>query len=193
MRARYARFVVAFLLLAAWCLLLPEGILAAEGESKWGVLLPIGRVFNLGLVIFVLVWVAKKPLQEFYASRSENIRERLAEAQKARDEAEAKLAEVQERMSRLDEELRSIKAAAEKEAREERERLLAAAERDAQKIIERARQEIEGLTRTASLELRAHIADLSVQLAEQKIRSEITDQDRGRLFGRFVSQFGGKG
>ena len=171
---------------------MPSGLFASESGGKWGILLPIGRIFNLGLVIFVLVWVARKPLRAFYASRSQTIREQLAEAQKAREEAELKLAEMQGRMSHLDDELAQIKATAEKEANEEYQRLLSEAERDAEKIIARARQEIEGMTRSAQIELKAHAAELSVRLAEQKIKSDITDEDRDRLFGRFVSQLGDK-
>jgi len=49
------------------------------------------------------------------------------------------------------------------------------------------------MTRAARVELKKHAAELTVQLAEEKIRAEITDADRGRLFGRFVRQLGGKG
>ena len=143
------------------------------------------------LVIGVLIWVARKPLASFYASRSATIREQLAEAQKARVEAEAKLAEIESRMSRLDDELRAMKEAAETEGQEEFARLAAAAERDAQKVIDRARQEIEGMTRAAEIELKAHAAELAVQLAEERIRQEISPEDRQRLFSRFVTKIGG--
>ena len=82
--------------------------------------------------------------------------------------------------------------AAEKEAKEEYQRLLASAELDADKIIERSRQEINGITRAAQQELKLHAAELSVRLAEEKIRGEITDADRGRIFSRFIAKLGGK-
>jgi F-type H+-transporting ATPase subunit b len=144
------------------------------------------------LVVGVLVWISRKPLSNFFSSRSQSIREELAEAQKARMEAESKLAEIELRMSRLDDELKEIANTAEKEAQDEYHRLLAAAEGDAQKIVERSKQEIEGMTRAAQMELKQHAAELSIQLAEDKIRSEITDADRERLFARFVTKLGGK-
>ncbi len=179
-------------LVAAVVLLLPEAAFCAEGGERWGAWLTIGRFFNLALVIGVLVWVARRPLASFYASRSATIREQLAEAQKAREEAEAKLAEVESRMRNLDAELRALKETAEKEGQEEFARLEAAAERDAQKVIDRARQEIEGMTRAAEIELRAHAAELAVRLAEERIREEIGPEDRARLFSRFVTRIGGK-
>jgi len=170
----------------------PSAALAAGGGDSWGILLTVGRFFNLALVIGVLVYVARKPLANFFASRSENIRQQLAEAQAARREAEGKLAEIESRMSRLDEELQEMKAAAEREAQAEYRRVLDDAQRDADKIIERARREIDGITRTAQMELKAHVADLSVQLAEETIRREISEEDKGRIFSRFVTRLGDK-
>jgi F-type H+-transporting ATPase subunit b len=190
MRAYAFRFLVLALLLLGVAVLIPGVALAAEEGDKWGIWIPLGRFFNLALVIGILVWVARKPLQSFYASRTQMIRDQLAEAQAARKEAEAKLAEIESRMSRLDDELREIKEQAEKDAQEEYLRLLSAAERDAEKIIERTRQEIEGMTRSAQLELKAHVAELSVQLAEEKIRQKITDEDRSQLLSGFVTKLG---
>jgi F-type H+-transporting ATPase subunit b len=155
-------------------------------------LLDIGKAANLILVLTVLVWVARKPLANFFASRSQAIKDQLAEAQKARLEAEARLAEISSRMSSLEEELLGIRTVAEREAQQEYQLQIAGAERDAQKIMDRTRREIEGMTRTAQLELRAHVSELSVQLARQKIQSEMTDDDHRRLFARFVAGLGGK-
>lgn len=178
---------------AACTLLAPDSALAAGAEGdRWGFLLTVGRIFNLALVIGVLVWVARKPLAGFFSARSRSIRDQLAEAQQAREEAEARLQEIQARMSRLDDELQEIKEAAERDAEEEYRRLIAEAERDAEKIIERARREIEGMTRAAHIELRSHAADLAVELAEKQIRRQITEQDRRALFARFVEGIGGR-
>jgi F-type H+-transporting ATPase subunit b len=193
MKTQAARFAILGLLLLAAFLIVPGNACASgESGSKWGIWFTIGRFFNLGIVIWVLVWVARKPLTNFYASRTQSIHEQLAEAQKARQEAEAKLHEVEARMSRLDDELRQVRAAAEREADEEHRRLLEETERDAGKIVERARQEIEGAMRAARLELKAHAAELSVRLAEERIQGEITAEDRNRLFDRFIAQLGGE-
>lgn len=179
---------------AGICILTPATLLAAEeGAGEGGALLMAGRIFNICLVAFVLVWIGRKPLLEFFASRTQSIREQLEAAESARKEAEARLEEMQARMSNLDRELQEIRDAAEGEARAEYQRLVAEAERDAEKIVARARQEIEGMTRSAHQELKAHAADLAVQLAEEKIRKEISDEDQARLFGGIVRQLGGRG
>jgi len=93
-------------------------------------------------------------------------------------------------MSRLEDELRALKASAEREAHDEHQRVLEEAERDAEKTLERARQEIGGLTRAALLDLKKHAAELAVQLAEERVRREIGEEDHRRLFAGFVSRLG---
>jgi F-type H+-transporting ATPase subunit b len=172
---------------------LPAGLQAAEGaEGHSELVLNLGKLVNLLLVLAVLVWVVRKPLANFFASRTHAIREQLAEAQKARQEAEAKLAQIEASMSSLDDELRRIREDAEREAQEEYERQVAAAEKDAEKLIARARQEIDGMTRAAQAGLKEHAAGLSVELAQARIRSEMTAEDHERLFARFVSKVGGQ-
>ncbi|NWG14301.1 MAG: ATP synthase F0 subunit B [Acidobacteria bacterium] len=167
-------------------------LLAAEGsESGWGgVWLFIGRVANLAVVAILLVWVARKPLANFYASRTESIREQLAEAQRARADAEARLAAIESRMSRLDQELSEMKAASEQDARAEYARLTEAADEEARKVVARARHEIAGMTREAYLGLKAHAAALAVEVAEKRIREVMTDEDHNRLVSKFVSGLG---
>ncbi len=184
------RILVFAALLIAGIASFPQAAFAAEQGNKWGVWLYAGRFFNLLLVAGVLAWVLKKPLSEFFAQRSRAIREQLVEAQEARRMAEAKAAEMEARMGRLDDELREIRQAAEKEAQQEYVRLNAASREAADKISERARQEIDGLTRAAQKELKAHAAELSVRLAEEIVRNEINDSDRGRIFAKFVDRLG---
>jgi F-type H+-transporting ATPase subunit b len=193
MRFRTRRLRVILLLGAIVCLALPGLVSAAEGEgTKSELWLDIGKLANLILVVAILVYVTRKPLAHFFAVRTQSIQDQLAEAQRARQEAEAKLAKIEASMSALDRELKEIRDAAEKEAHEEYERLVGAADRDAEKIIDRARREIDGMARAAQLELKAHAAELSVQLAKQKIQTEMTDEDRSRLFERFVAKVGGR-
>ena len=165
---------------------------AASEEQGWGILLTVGRLFNLALVVWILARLLKKPLASFFESRTQSIREQFAEAEQARREAESKLAEIESRMSRLDLELAEMRQSAEKEAQEERQRVLLEADRDAERIIHRARQEIDGLTKIAQQDLRTHAAQLSVRLAEEQIRSDIKDEDRQNLFAGFLQGLGGK-
>ena len=186
------RFLVLIWLGIILVLVSPASAYASEGNSKWGIWLDIGKLFNLALVIAILIWGTRKPLARFFSARTQLIREQLAEAQRARAQAEARLAEMEARMSRLDDELTEIQASAEKEAREEYQRLVAAAEQESGKMLERTRQEIESMVRAAKQELRIHTAELLVKMAEENIRKEIGPGDHKRLLASFIDKLGEK-
>jgi F-type H+-transporting ATPase subunit b len=80
-----------------------------------------------------------------------------------------------------------MKAAAEKDAELEYKRLVEAADEESRKIVGKAKEEIDGITREAYLDLKAHAAELAVTLAGQKIKGQITEEDRRRLFENFLA------
>ena len=163
-------------------------VFASEGEAStgWGIWETIGRIFNLALVVAVLVYVLRKPIGLFFDERRQSIRSSLENALRAKNEAESKLAEMQQRMSSLDEELQTIQRKAQLEIEEERKRSLMLAEQESERIISVARREAESLVRAATLELRSEAARLAVELAEKRIKSEMSPEVEGRLIKNFV-------
>lgn len=162
-----------------------------EGEGGWGTLEPVGRIVNILVLLAVLVYFLRKPLGQAFKNRSEEIKKSLIEAREARDRTQAKLAEMERKMQSLDDELRQLKATAEREAAEERARIIESAREDAEKIVALARREIDGLTRSARKELKAYAAELSVGLAEERIKKEINGEDEQKLFEKFVENIKG--
>jgi F0F1-type ATP synthase membrane subunit b/b' len=54
--------------------------------------------------------------------------------------------------------------------------------------LEQARREIELQTRIAKREILEHAADLSVQLATDRLKREVTPSDQARLAERYLEQ-----
>jgi F0F1-type ATP synthase membrane subunit b/b' len=79
-----------------------------------------------------------------------------------------------------------IRAAAEREAEREAERVRQAAAADAEKIKQMAEREIEGATKSALTELRAFVAEHSVEMAEGIIRREIRPEDDRRMLTEYI-------
>jgi F-type H+-transporting ATPase subunit b len=166
----------------------PPVVWASEEGGKWGIWETVGRFFNLGLVVAVLVYALRKPMGQFLEERRQNIRKSLQEAEQARIAAEAKLAEMETRMSALDAEMDGIRQKAAQDADEERRRSTAQAEEEAERIVAVARREADSLVRSAGLELRQEAARLAVQLAEGKIRAQLGTEEDSRLIDHFAGQ-----
>ncbi len=175
-----------------WCAF-PLSVLAAEGESRWGWIETAGRWFNL-IVLFGVIYIfTREPIRNFLRGRREDIARDIAAARQAREEAERKLAEIEARQARLEEELAEIRREAEAEAARERERILAQAEAEAGKILAAAGREIDGLSRAARQELKAYAARLAVEMARERITAGLDTDARHRLVDRFIISLGATG
>ena len=131
-----------------------------------------------------------RPIQEGLRSRREAIKRELQKAQEELEMARGRLAEVEGRFERLDQEVASIKAKAQAEAEAEKERLRAATDAEIAKLREQAKREIESAGKAARHELRKFAAQESVRLAEEILAAEIRPEDDARLTNQSISELG---
>lgn len=161
---------------------------AAEAEGGgWGWLETIGRWFNLAVLFGLIAYAVRQPAREFFANRRSEIQREMREAQEARKAAEKRMAEIEARMENLDAELEKIRAQGDQEARAERERILEMGKQESEKVLAQAKREIEGLGRSLRKDLQEYMADLAVELAEEQLRSKMTQQTDERLMERFFA------
>src|ERR1700733_1207552 len=140
-------------------------------------------VSNFVVIACLLIWAGRKFLPGIFRDRTAAIQKAMQEAQKASEEARRKLADIESRLQKLDDEIATIRDAAEKEGEAETARILAAAQEDARKIIASAEQEISAAAKAARRRLTAYAADLAVGLAQKQIHVDAsTDQALVRSF-----------
>ena len=143
---------------------------------------------NFLIIAAVVVWISNKNLPAFFRNRTATIQKAMEEARQASADANRRLAEIESRLARLDVEIGEMRAAAEKEAAAEEERIKAATEEDARKIVESVGQEVAAAVRTARRELTAYAADLAVALAKKQIHVDAsTDQTLVHYFAGQLS------
>jgi len=148
----------------------------------------LGMIVNFAVVAGLILWFGKKTLPGVFRDRTAFIQKAMADAQKASEDANRRLAEIESKLSRLDSEIADLRAAAEKEAAEEEQRIRLTAEDDARKIREAAELEIVAAGKAARRELTAYAADLAVALAKKQLHVDAaTDQVLVRNFAQQIS------
>jgi F-type H+-transporting ATPase subunit b len=161
--------------------------LSLEGAYWLAVLL------NFAIVAGLIAWAAKKNLPAVFHSRTASIQKSLEEARRASEDANQRLAQIESRLGRLDDEITQMRATSEKEAAAEGERIKASAADDARRIVESAEQEIAAAAKAARRELTSYAADLAVTLATKQIRVDAnTDQALVRRFANQLANDSGK-
>ena len=155
--------------------------------------LELWKFVNLLIFVICTLFLHRRfgrPVREALRSRGERIKHDLARAQDERNQALAKLAEVEARFVDLDAEVTAIKERARVEGEAERERIQLATEEEISKIREQAKREIESAGKAARHELRRFAATESVRLAEELLKSEIGPDDDARLTSQSVRELG---
>jgi F-type H+-transporting ATPase subunit b len=148
-------------------------------------------IINFAIVAGVIVWASRKNLPAMFQNRTASIQKSIAEARRASEDANHRLAQIEARLSRLDDDIAQMRVTSEKEAAAEEQRIQQAAEEDAKRIVESAAQEISAAAKAARRELTFYAADLAVGLAAKQIRVDgPTDQ---ALVRRFASQLANAG
>jgi F-type H+-transporting ATPase subunit b len=142
------------------------------------------KLVNLAIFLAVLYLLLRKPTREFFRQRLASVRETLDRAAREKQQATAKMSELDARLNRLDSDLREIGAQSDREATAERARMEAEAKKDVEKIREMAAREVEAAKQVALADLRAFAATTAVDLAEQMIRREMTPADDAKLVAR---------
>lgn len=155
--------------------------------------LELWKFVNLAVFIGCALYLHRRfgrPIREALRARSEGIKRELQRAREERDQAFAKLAEVEARFEELDAEVAAVKEKARVEADAEKARLMAATEGEIAKMKEQATREIESAGKAARHELRRFAAEESVRLAEEILEKEIKPEDDARLTSLTVTELG---
>ena len=141
------------------------------GLSLDACLLALRVVLNFAVVAGVILYFSTKYLPGVFRDRTAHIQKAMQEARQASEDANRRLAEIESRLSRLDSEIASMRAAAEKEVDTRKLGSRPPREEDARKIVQSAEQEIAAAAKSARRELTAYAANLAVSLAAKQIQS----------------------
>ena len=153
----------------------------------------LALILNFALIVFLVFWFGRKAVPTMLRNRSAAIQRALEEARAASQEANRRLAEIENRLRQLDVEIGQMQASAEKEAEAEEARIKAAAEEDIRKVVEAAEHEIAVAAKLARRELTVHTADLGIALARKQIHVDSnTDEALVRSFAGQLAKDGGK-
>jgi F-type H+-transporting ATPase subunit b len=154
---------------AAWVLLAPSLALAAEG----GLVLVPDPVLLVALIALFVLLIAPahalvfKPLLKVLDEREARIAGTRAKADKLEQDAAAVLLRYEQAIQTTREEGERGRRAALTEVREETQREIAAARRDAEGRLEQARGEIDAALSSARESLRSQARELASQAASQ--------------------------
>jgi F-type H+-transporting ATPase subunit b len=176
-----ARRIVGIGLLLAASLLAQEGREADTGDQflgwKWA---------NFAILVVALGYLIRKHAPAYFAQRSTEIRQGIADATQTKQDAEARAAAIDRRLANLESEIAKLRSEAHEEISAEGGRISRETMHRLQKIQSQGEQELALMSRSARDELRKFTAELALNLAQRQIRSRMTKDAEDGLVDAFM-------
>jgi F-type H+-transporting ATPase subunit b len=153
-----------------------EGHVSPEEQKKS--LIDFGyRLLNFSILAGFLWWMSAKKVKEFFAGRRADIKTSLDQALTAKEDAEKKFKEYAAKLEKATEEIDGIAEMIKVQGLAEKDKLLEEAKKAAVKLEEDTKARMEQEFSNARNQLRAEAAQLSVQMAEELLKRNITITD----------------
>jgi len=139
------------------------------------------RFINFAIFAICLVIVLRKPVKDFFASRSQGIKSLIDQATKAYDESAKINRDITAKLASLEKEKNEMMLSFKSEAEDEKKRMI----EQAQKMTERLKSDAgliaESEIKKAKEELREAAIVLARNMAEKKMAQELSSDDHVRL------------
>ncbi len=180
------RLTLCLVILLSGTALAAGGGEAKTGWDAWST--NVYHLINLVILLALIVKFAGPSIKSGLQSRAEKVGREIEEAAALHEDAKAILAEYTEKLSGFEaqriallEEYKAMGAA-------ERDRIVAAAQKDADRIRSEAKRVAENEAARAKAKLESEIVDRAVASAESAIREQLNDDDHRRLVADYFGQ-----
>jgi F-type H+-transporting ATPase subunit b len=172
-------------------LLVVPGICAAAGGEGGGSgdLKDFGwRILNTVVLFGFLYWLLADKIKEFFVGRREGIRLSLEQARTAKEDAEKRYAEYTEKLEKATEEIAAVSDMIKAQGLAEKERIIEDARKAAEKMKEDTQARFDQELKQAGNLLRAEAVKLSVEMAEELLKRNITNADHDAMVKDYLDK-----
>ena len=148
----------------------------------------VAQIVNFLLLLFLISRFAYKPILNYLNQRSEQIKESLEAADRARQEAQQSEANIQAQLDAARREGQIIIEQASRSAEQLREEIQQVARQEAETIRQRAQADFDLERQKAIADLRRQFADLTVTAAERVINESLDRAKHQSLISEVLEQ-----
>lgn len=129
----------------------------------------IFEILNFAVIFFAIVIPLVKVMPKLLRKRKAQIGEDIASAHKVTEDANARLKTVEDRLSRLDEEIATMRAQAEEDGKHDEARIKATIAEESARVVSAAEQEIVSAAAQVRRGLQRFAADLAIEQGTKQL------------------------
>ena len=146
------------------------------------------KTLDFVLLVGFLYWLLAEKIKIFFVGRRQEIKDSMENAAKEKTEAEKKYREYSEKIDKASHEIDGIIDMIKAQGVAEKQKIIEDAGKVAQKMKEDAQARIEQEFNKASYQLRSEAVQLSVQMAEEILKKNITAQDHEVMVREYMDK-----
>lgn len=154
---------------------------AAWGEFFW-------KTLDFVILVGFLYWLLAAKIKEFFVGRRADIKESLEKTAQQKVDAEEKFREYSEKIDKASAEIDGIFEMIKSQGVAEKQKIVEDAQKAAAKMKEDTQARIEQELKKASDQLRVEAVQLSVQMAEEILKRNITAQDHEAMVKDYMDK-----
>ncbi len=150
------------------------------------------RIVNFAILAAVLVYFARKPIRDFFVSRTVAIARSMEDSREARERALSALADMERKVKDVSVETNKLIDEARMRGEQDKQGLVEESKKIAQDIQAQVKSTIDMEVQKAKDSLAVEAALLSIDLAEGRIKERMNNEDRERILKEYIAKVGGK-
>ncbi len=161
---------------------------AAHGHEGAKIRDLMARTLNFVILAAAVVLLLRKPLKNFFGSRSKQIESEFSELKSRKDRVKSEFEELSKKLRQIEGEREQIVAGFVKEGELEKQKIIESARAMSKRIEEQAKLTINQEVKKAKEQLQDEIVELATRMAEDIVRSNIGPDDQKRLVNEYVEK-----
>jgi F-type H+-transporting ATPase subunit b len=148
----------------------------------------LANLINFAVFLYVVVRFGKKPLQEALTNRKKTIMKDIDAAAKMKDEAEKRLAQYENKLQHIDDEVERIRKEFREQGERDKERILEEAREKRERMIKDARFLIEQEAKQMRITLMQETVEVAMKAAEEILQAKLSASDHERVAEDFLGE-----
>ena len=175
-------FLMAFLFISN-----SGGFCATEAPSRARIIWNNIMLFvNFGILVFLFIKYAKKPLVEFIFKERDKIKEDLDELEKEYEKARFILNEQNKKLNNIEAYVQDIRRSILELAKRERDKIIEEAKKNAEKMLEDAKSYYEIEAKRAKQRLQEELIIMAINVVKDKLRKKMTKEMNEKVIAEFI-------
>lgn len=181
----------AFTVLSSLFILLAFAALAGasggEADTRAKLMNFAWKTLDFAVLAGLIYWMAGKKAKDFFSGRRENIRKALEEAAIAREDAQKKFREYDEKLEKATSEIAELTKMIEEQGMAEKQKIMKEANEIAAKMKEDTLIRMEQEFKKAKQQLRIEAVRYATQMAETILRQNIRVEDHEKMVRDYIN------